>query len=192
MSAKKSGNRKVSGRGESSYGGGLCGTGAAERSGEQWPLTALLLYQSEPFVIGETSSLGGTDISLLPLRCKWSTWALWNFVMSDSATALTVTHQDSLSMGFSRQEYWSGLPFPTPGDLPDPGIKTVSSALKVDSLSISHLGSPESYSSYIFIVLGNLHIVLKRLHQLTFLAGIHKFSFFSTCLTILNYFSFLS
>ena len=138
MSAKKSGNRKVSGRGESSYGGGLCGTGAAERSGEQWPLTALLLYQSEPFVIGETSSLGGTDISLLPLRCKWSTWALWNFVMSDSATALTVTHQDSLSMGFSRQEYWSGLPFPTPGDLSDPGVELASPALKVDSLLLSH------------------------------------------------------
>ena len=162
MSAKKSGNRKVSGRGESSYGGGLCGTGAAERSGEQWPLTALLLYQSEPFVIGETSSLGGTDISLLPLRCKWSTWALWNFVMSDSATALTVTHQDSLSMGFSRQEYWSGLPFPTPGDLPDPGIKIVSLALNVDSLLLNDLGSPKSYSSYISIVLGNLHIVLNR------------------------------
>ena len=34
----------------------------------------------------------------------------------------TVAHQASLSMGFSRQEYWSGLPFPSPGDLPDPGI----------------------------------------------------------------------
>ena len=35
----------------------------------------------------------------------------------------TVVYQASLSMGFSRQEYWSGLPFPSPGDLPDPGIK---------------------------------------------------------------------
>ena len=33
----------------------------------------------------------------------------------------TVAHQASLSMGFSRQQYWSGLPFPSPGDLPDPG-----------------------------------------------------------------------
>ena len=39
------------------------------------------------------------------------------------ATPGTVTHQASLSMGFSRQEYWSGLPFPPPEDLPDPGIK---------------------------------------------------------------------
>ena len=38
-------------------------------------------------------------------------------------TLLTVTHQAPLSMGFSRQEYWNGLPFPTPGDLPDPGIE---------------------------------------------------------------------
>ena len=38
----------------------------------------------------------------------------------------TVAHQAPLSMGFSRQEYWSGLPFPSPGDLPDPGIKCVS------------------------------------------------------------------
>ena len=40
----------------------------------------------------------------------------------------------TLSMGFSRQEYWSQLPFPSPGDLPDPGIETRSPALQVDSL----------------------------------------------------------
>ena len=39
------------------------------------------------------------------------------------ATPWTVAYQGPLSMGFSRQEYWSGLPFPSPGDLPDPGIK---------------------------------------------------------------------
>ena len=43
-----------------------------------------------------------------------------------SATPWTVTHQAPLSMEFSRKEYWSGLPFPTPGDLPDPGIKPTS------------------------------------------------------------------
>ena len=41
----------------------------------------------------------------------------------------TVAHQAPLSMGFSRQEYWSGLPFPSPGDLPSPGIKPESPAL---------------------------------------------------------------
>ena len=46
----------------------------------------------------------------------------------------TVTCQAPLSMGSSRQEYWSGLPFPSPGDHPDPGIEPRSSALQADSL----------------------------------------------------------
>jgi len=45
------------------------------------------------------------------------------------ATPWTVAYQAPLSMGFSRQEYWSGLPFPSPGDLPDPGIEPRSPAL---------------------------------------------------------------
>ena len=49
----------------------------------------------------------------------------------------TVACQAPLSMGFSRQGYWSGLPFLSPGDLPDPGIKPRSSALMEDSLSIT-------------------------------------------------------
>ena len=51
------------------------------------------------------------------------------------ATPWTVAHQASLSMGFSRQEYWSGLPFPSPGDLPDPGIKPKSPILQADALT---------------------------------------------------------
>ena len=47
----------------------------------------------------------------------------------------TVAHQAPLSMGFSRQEYWSGLPFPSPGYLPDPGIEPRSPTLQADSLS---------------------------------------------------------
>ena len=43
-----------------------------------------------------------------------------------------------LSMGFSRQEYWSGLPFPSPGDCPDPGIEPVSPALQAESLPLNH------------------------------------------------------
>jgi len=55
-------------------------------------------------------------------------------VVSNSATPWTVAHQAPLSMGFSRQEYWSGLPFPYPGDLPNPGIEPRSPALQGDSL----------------------------------------------------------
>ena len=53
----------------------------------------------------------------------------------------TVAHQAPLFTGFSRQEYWSGLPFPSPGDLPDPGIKPRSPALQI-LYGLSHLGSP--------------------------------------------------
>ena len=50
------------------------------------------------------------------------------------ATPWTVGHQTPLSMRFSRQEYWSGLPFPSPGDLPDPRIEPRSPALQADAL----------------------------------------------------------
>ena len=51
------------------------------------------------------------------------------------ATLWTVAYQAPLSMGFSRQEYWSGLPFPSPRDLPDPGIEPRSPALEADALT---------------------------------------------------------
>ena len=54
----------------------------------------------------------------------------------------TVAHQASLSMEFFRQEYWSGLPFPSSGDLPDPGIEPRSPALQQTLYCLSHQGSP--------------------------------------------------
>ena len=56
-------------------------------------------------------------------------------VLSDSATPRTVAHKAPLSMGFSRQEYWSGLPFPSPGDLPYPGIEPRSPTLWPNALT---------------------------------------------------------
>ena len=56
-------------------------------------------------------------------------------------TLWTVAHQASLSLGFSRQEYWGGFPFPSPGDLPDPGIKPGSPTLQADSLLSEPQGS---------------------------------------------------
>ena len=64
----------------------------------------------------------------------------------------TVAHQAPRSMGFPRQEYWSGLSFPSPGDLPNPGIKLLSPALWVDSLPLSHLGIPIRIEKYLFIM----------------------------------------
>ena len=57
--------------------------------------------------------------------------------MSDSfGTPWTVAYQALQSMGFFRQEYWSGLPFPSPGDLPDPGVDSTFPALQVDRLLV--------------------------------------------------------
>ena len=55
-------------------------------------------------------------------------------VMSDSATPRTITCQTSLSMEFSRQEYWNGLPFTSPEELPNPGIEPWSPVSQADSL----------------------------------------------------------
>ena len=67
-----------------------------------------------------------------------------HYVMSDSAALWTVSHQAPLSMGFSRQEYWSGLPFPSPGDLPDPGIKPSFPALAGGFFTPGPPGKPKS------------------------------------------------
>ena len=67
--------------------------------------------------------------------------------MSDSVTLWSVARQAPLAMGFSRQEYWSGLPFPLPGHLPNPGIEPespMSPELQVDSLLLSHRRSPQN------------------------------------------------
>ena len=57
-------------------------------------------------------------------------------------TSWTIACQVPLSMGFSRQEYWNGLTFLSPGDLPDPGIKSGSPALQADSLPYEPEGKP--------------------------------------------------
>ena len=69
-------------------------------------------------------------IKVKSLRCVQLFVTLW-----------TIAYQASPSMGFSGQEYWSGLPFPSPGDFPDLGIKPTSPALQVGSLPLSHQGS---------------------------------------------------
>ena len=93
----------------------------------------------------------GTLISHPPgWKWKWS-----RSVMSDSATLWTVAYQASPSMGFSRQEYWSGLPFPSPGDLPDPGIKPRSPTLQADALpseplrEASRVGQQDSWEPHL-------------------------------------------
>ena len=69
------------------------------------------------------------------------------------ATPWTVAHWAPPSMGFSRQEYWSGVPFPSPGDLPDSGIEPRSLALEADALTSEPPGKPFSE------VLPNSHLI---------------------------------
>ena len=63
--------------------------------------------------------------------------------MFDSAALWTVARQAPLSMEFFNQEYWSGLPFPTPGDLPDPGVKPRSPSLAGTFFTTEPPGKPQ-------------------------------------------------
>ena len=74
--------------------------------------------------------------------------------MSDSATPWTVAYQAPQSMEFSRQEYWSGWPFPSPGDLPNLEIKCGSPTLQAVLYHLSHQGSP--YKTLLLLLLLSL------------------------------------
>ena len=78
----------------------------------------------------------------LAARSKWDTLGRSEVAQLCPTLVIlwTVAHQAPPSMGFSRQEFWSGLPFPSPGDLPDPGIEPRSPALQADALTSEPLG----------------------------------------------------
>ena len=75
-------------------------------------------------------------ISLILIIACCYCWAL------SHATCWTVANQAPLSMEFPRQKHWSGLPFPSPGDLPDPGIEPGSPTLQADALPSEPPGKP--------------------------------------------------
>ena len=89
-------------------------------------------------------------------------------VVSNSATLWTVAHQAFLSMEFSGQEYWSGLPFPYPKYLPDPGVEPWSPASQADSLPFELQGSPKNeiyrnqYQYHILFSLPQVLAILMR------------------------------
>ena len=68
----------------------------------------------------------------------------------------TVVNQAPPSMGFSRQEYWSWLPFPSPGDLPDPGIELRCPALQADTLTSKPPGKPKFYKATLSTIFGSI------------------------------------
>ena len=71
--------------------------------------------------------------------------------MSDSCDPMGVAHQAHLSVGFPRQEYWSGLPFPSPVDLPDARIEPRSPTLQADSLPTEPPGKPRNKNTWILM-----------------------------------------
>ena len=117
------------------------------------------------------------------VRQDWATELNWTLLLSckvmcnSFATPWTVAHQVPLSVGFCRQEYWSGLSFPSLGDLPDSGIKPEFFALLVDPLPLSHWGIDmvvkraltlnESYLFFIYIYYRNIKTrkVIKRIER---------------------------
>ena len=93
----------------------------------------------------------------------------------DSATPWTVAHQASLSMGFSRQQYWNGLPFPSPGDLSHPGIQPESPSLASGFLTTEPPGKPHCATQDVSFLVCFLNFYFRTfkdfksiLHLLTF------------------------
>ena len=85
-------------------------------------------------------------VSNLAVKVKVKSFSrVWHFV-----TTWTVAYRAPPSMEFSRQEYWSGLPFPSPGDLPNPGIETRSPELQADALPSEPPGALQSSSINIY------------------------------------------
>ena len=103
----------------------------------QWGLVSVKFRHT-----GNVSVLGNSTLwwTGTEMECMYERKWKWRGVQL-FATLWTVAYQAPLSMGFSRQEHWSWLPFPSPGDLPDPGIKHRSSALWADALPSEPPGS---------------------------------------------------
>ena len=99
------------------------------------------LIRSHLFIIVFISTALGSKKTLIQFMSVKSLGRVRLF-----ATPWTVAYQAPPSMGFSRQQYWSGLPFPSPGDLPDPGIEPGSPALQADALTSEPLGKPNKFN----------------------------------------------
>ena len=112
-------------------------------SGIQWAFSGLWYFQNTSVNLDSAQhappSKGASWRALTPHllrlcshRFRGSRSVLKCLTLCDPVDYLYLARQAPLSMGFSRQEYWSGLPFPSPGDLPDPGGKPGSPALQAD------------------------------------------------------------
>ena len=139
-------------------------------------LHSILKYKHAPHIFFILSSLDGHLGCLHILACISESEVK---VKSLSCVRLfvtpwTVAYQAPLSMGFSRQEYWSGLPFPSPGHLPNPGIKPGSPTLEADTLTSEPPGKPKQmlslgiYNIFVYCCCCNIIISLTGLKQYKF------------------------
>ena len=139
-------------------------------------LHSILKYKHAPHIFFILSSLDGHLSCLHILACISESEVK---VKSLSRVRLfvtpwTVAYQAPLSMGFSRQEYWSGLPFPSPGHLPNPGIKPGSPTLEADTLTSEPPGKPKQmlslgiYNVFVYCCCCNIIISLTGLKQYKF------------------------
>ena len=93
--------------------------------------------------VTEQSPIGCNELQLLTMTEEMVVCTCVLSLVQFSATLWTIACQAPLPMGFPKQEYWSGLPFPSPGDLPDTGIEPGSPTLQADALPSEPLGKPK-------------------------------------------------
>ena len=98
-------------------------------------MSKCILLGSNPDILNKITQLLPTNLPFDIFLCFATPW--------------TVTYQALWSMGFSRQEYWSGLPFHSPGDFPNPGIEPGSPALQTDALPSEPLGKPHEQNNLV-------------------------------------------
>ena len=98
-------------------------------------LTITLLTRKNILDVSNGPEIFSIITELFSITLSYIVQSLAQSCPTDSATPWTVAHQAPPSTGFSRQEYWTGLPFPSPGDLPDPGIEPRSPTLQADALT---------------------------------------------------------
>ena len=117
------------------------GTSPSALPARRWQFQSLLIHFAQGTISHAECATGKAKNIKPSWKCKNE--SVSRSVVSNSfATPWTLPHQAPVSIGFSRREYWRGLPFPSPRDLPDPGIKPRSPALQPDSLPSEPPGKP--------------------------------------------------
>ena len=114
-----------------------------------WTLEPTCCNHQSPHTCGmlRSSEKPVPQLESSPRSLQWRKWKVKVFVSGTLTTSRAVAHSAPLSMGFSRRGFWSGLPFPSPGDLPDSRIEPGSPTLQADALPSGPPGKPSKIKS---------------------------------------------